>query len=70
MGALCGLIAALAFKGFADFRLMLALGILASGWVASARLTLQAHLPNQLYLGFLLGFIFMFFILNLNFKFA
>lgn len=70
MGALCGLIAALAFKGFADFRLMLALAILASGWVASARLTLQAHLPNQLYLGFLLGFIFMFFILNLNFKFA
>jgi uncharacterized membrane protein HdeD (DUF308 family) len=70
MGALCGLLAALAYKGFADYRILLALAILASGYVASARLSLKAHLPNQLYLGFLLGFIFMFFILNLNFKFA
>ncbi|MFY8190701.1 MAG: phosphatase PAP2 family protein, partial [Bacteroidia bacterium] len=70
MGALSGLLAALAYKGYADFRILLALAILASGYVASARLSLKAHLPNQLYLGFLLGFIFMFFILNLNFKFA
>ncbi|MCG9881768.1 MAG: hypothetical protein MH472_14325 [Bacteroidia bacterium] len=70
MGALCGLLATLAYRGFADYRMLLAVAIMASGYVASARLTLKAHLPNQLYLGFLLGLFLMFFILNLNYTFA
>ncbi len=70
MGALCGLLAALAYKDFADLRILLVLAILFSGIVASARLSLKAHVPHQLYAGFLLGFILMFFILILNFTFA
>jgi hypothetical protein len=70
MGALCGLLAAIAFKGFADLRVLLAIGFLFSGLVATARLSLNAHVPQQLYTGFLLGFVLMFLILILNFKFA
>jgi hypothetical protein len=70
LGALVGLVAGLGFMGFADLRFLLLLTILLSGWVATARLSLQAHVPRQLYAGFTLGFVVMFLSMIFNFKFA
>lgn len=70
LGALVGLVAGLGFMGFADLRFILLLTILLSGAVASARLSLHAHVPRQLYAGFALGFAVMFLSMIFNFKFA
>lgn len=65
LGALVGLIASVGFMGFVDIRLLLILAILLSGIIGVARLTLNAHLPQQVYSGFLVGFTLMFLIMNL-----
>ncbi len=70
LGALCGLIACGSYTGFNDLRWLLFLAILLSGLVGSARLSLGAHSPYQLYCGFFLGFISMFFILLISYTFA
>lgn len=64
LGAMCGLLATVGYIGFSDIRLALILAIIFSSLVATARLSLQAHLPQQIYAGFILGFVLMFVILN------
>lgn len=64
LGALCGLLATVGFIGLMDIRIALILTVLFSGLIGSARISLKAHLPNQVYFGFVLGFILMFVVLN------
>jgi hypothetical protein len=70
LGAFVGLIAGLGIMGFADLRFPMLLSIMLAGLIASARLSLSAHLPRQLYSGFAIGFIIMFLSLILDFKFS
>lgn len=63
MGALAGLTAVAGKYTHADIRVLLMLIILISGGVASARIFLNAHQNMQVYSGFVLGFLLMFFIL-------
>jgi hypothetical protein len=67
LGAFCGMIAMIGFIGFLDLRGLLLGVIIFSGLVGSARVSLQAHYPQQIYSGFVLGFAFMFIILNLSY---
>jgi hypothetical protein len=62
IGSAAGILFALLLNGQMDFRLWFLLALLTGGWVGAARLTLKAHKPSQVYIGFLLGFLFMFFI--------
>jgi membrane-associated phospholipid phosphatase len=70
LGAMCGLVGCGAYVGFTDLRFILFLFIILSGLVATARLSLNAHTPSQLYAGFLLGFTCMFIIMMFSFTFA
>ncbi len=63
LGALAGLIAVAGRYGVADARLMLVGIFLISGLVATARIFANAHHNKQVYSGFFLGFVLMFFIL-------
>lgn len=63
LGALAGLLAVASQYSQFDLRLLLVLSILLSGFVASARLSSNAHQPKEVYSGFVLGFVLMFFIL-------
>lgn len=66
LGALCGLIASSSPVSMIEVRWLLVFFILASGFVATARFSLQAHSLVQLYFGFILGFFTMFvFLYNL-----
>ncbi len=60
IGSATGVLLSLLFAGYAYFFIPFVLSILLGGLVASARLTLQAHSPAQVYAGFITGFIFMF----------
>jgi hypothetical protein len=64
LGALTGLLAVANFAASVDTRLLLIPVVLVSGLVASARYSLKAHQQQQLYLGYLLGFLLMFVILK------
>lgn len=70
LGALCGLLCNVSYLGYYDTRFLLGVCIAFSGLVASARLSLNAHTPKQLYTGFLIGLVLMFFIMNLSFTFV
>lgn len=61
LGAMVGLLFALNFTN-TFFLLPFLLTILIAGLTASSRLTLKAHTPTQLYLGFVFGFVFMFYV--------
>ncbi len=69
LGAAAGLLASAGFFGFLDVRYLLLIFILFSGLVASARLSLNAHLPTQIYTGFCLGFVCMFVCMNMSYLF-
>jgi membrane-associated phospholipid phosphatase len=45
-------------------RIVLVLAILFSSLIGSARLSLKAHVPQQIYAGFVLGFALMFVVMN------
>jgi len=64
LGALCGLLATVGNIGFVDMRIVLVLAILFSSLIGSARLSLKAHVPQQIYAGFVLGFALMFVVMN------
>ena len=59
LGSMVGLLLALGLSN-PSFLLPFLITILIAGLTASSRLTLKAHSPAQLYLGFLFGFVFMF----------
>ncbi len=61
LGSMVGLLLALGLN-YPFFLLPFLVTILIAGLTASARLTLNAHTPAQLYIGFLFGFLFMFFV--------
>lgn len=69
LGAAAGLMASAGFFGFLDVRYLLILFIIFSGMVATARLSLNAHIPNQIYVGFCLGFVCMFLCMNMSYLF-
>ncbi len=64
LGALCGLLATVGNIGLVDIRIALILAILFSSLIGTARLSLKAHFPQQVYAGFVLGFSLMFVIMN------
>lgn len=55
IGGLLGALLCIAIKLNADVSLFVVFSLLAFGLLASARLTLKAHTPLQLYVGFFLG---------------
>lgn len=61
MGALTGLTAGTAFHDGANLGLPIAVLLLLSGVVASARIKLNAHQPSEVYLGWVTGALIMFF---------
>ena len=63
LGGLAGIVAVAAKYTQIDLRLMLALIIISSGIVASARIFANSHKNMQVYTGFVLGFVLMIFIL-------
>ncbi|MBC7382107.1 MAG: hypothetical protein H7296_03825 [Bacteroidia bacterium] len=63
LGALAGLITVAGRYSEIDIRLLLMLIFIISGCVASSRIFLNAHQNMQVYSGFLLGFLLMFFML-------
>ncbi len=63
LGALAGVVAVAARYSDVDTRLLLAIVLLLTGLVATARVFLNSHQNLQVYSGFLLGFFLMFFIL-------
>jgi hypothetical protein len=63
MGSGAAILASAAFHDSFDTRLVLLLFVLVSGLVCSARLFMKSHDEAQIYLGYLLGSIFMFILL-------
>ncbi|HPS73924.1 MAG TPA: hypothetical protein PLD52_06470 [Bacteroidales bacterium] len=61
MGGFTGLMAGLAFHYTFNTSWLLVAGILLSGVLGTARLKLNAHLPSDLYIGWLAGAVLMFF---------
>ncbi len=61
IGSAAGVFLSLLLDGYSFFFIPFLLGILVGGLVASARLTLRAHTPEQVYAGFLTGFVYMLF---------
>ncbi len=59
LGGLFGMFTGLAFTFNQDITYLIILIILGSGFTGFARLKLKSHSPSQVYLGFLLGSIFM-----------
>jgi hypothetical protein len=57
IGGLCGSIMALGIRFESDIQVIFMVAIICAGLTAFARLTLDAHRPKQVYVGFLLGFI-------------
>jgi membrane-associated phospholipid phosphatase len=57
MGSIAGILWALGQRWVIDLHLPLVFIILMAGLVGSARITLNAHNPGQVYSGFILGFI-------------
>lgn len=55
IGGMVGLFFALSLRFYVDVIWLLAIFVILSGVVAWARLTLNAHKPSQVYIGFLIG---------------
>lgn len=70
LGACAGLVVSAGTAGFEEVRWILGALLLVSGITAVARLSLNAHVSYQLYSGFGLGFLIMYFLLNLKLTFA
>lgn len=66
IGGIVGLIAGLSFIFEVQLVLFMIAALLLSGFVATARLYLKAHKSSEVYSGFLLGFIVIFFSLWMN----
>ncbi len=60
VGGVTGALAGMMLKYGIDLILMVAMMLLISGLVASARLFLNAHKPSQVYVGFFSGFVLVF----------
>ncbi len=57
VGGIAGAVLGIIYRLHIDLHIILMLIIFVSGWVAYARLKLNAHTPSQVYTGFLLGFL-------------
>lgn len=57
IGGLCGSIMALGIRFESDIQVVFILAIVLAGLTAFSRLTLNAHGPKQVYMGFVLGFL-------------
>jgi hypothetical protein len=60
LGGIVGMIVALSLLMHSDIMFYLILFIFLSGMAASSRLLLNSHTPNQVYSGFMVGFLIMF----------
>lgn len=63
LGALLGVVVSAAFLSGTDVRALLGVLFLITGLTVSARMFMEAHVPQQLYTGLLLGFTVMVFLL-------
>lgn len=61
VGGLTGAMLALSFRFGLDIWVLLSIIILLAGFLGTARLYLKAHTPAQVYAGFMLGFLMVFF---------
>lgn len=57
IGGIAGAVLGIIYRLHIDLHIILMLVIFVSGWVAYARLKLNAHTPTQVYTGFILGFL-------------
>jgi hypothetical protein len=64
LGGLCGIIGSVGFLGYLEIRFLLMISFIFSGIIASARINLGAHTPQQVNMGFVLGFFVMFVAFN------
>jgi membrane-associated phospholipid phosphatase len=57
VGGIAGLFFALSLRFYVDVTWLIIAAVIIAGWVACARLALNAHKPSQVYIGFFIGWI-------------